>query len=241
MTAVRELAANLSQLNAYLAPRSYITGYAPTSDDAVCFEVVGSAPDQKTFLNVARWFKHISAFTKAERDTWPAGAGKVTVTVTKQTAKSPAKEAPKKEAPKKAVEEEEEEEEEDDLFASDEEADRAHEEALKAKVAAARVGKPQNEKPKQRSLIVFEIKPNDIETDLQDMAIKIKQIEHKGIQNWGAEHKLIPVAFGIKKLAISAVVWDDDIDTEMIGKHLFYRLINTNAIYRGYYHGNVSR
>jgi len=122
--------------------------------------------------------------------------------------------SPKKTTPAKKVEEEEE----DDLFGSeDEEAEAAHEAALKAKVAAARAGKPQVEKPKQRSLIVLEIKPNEMETDLQAMAKKIKEnITHVGIQNWGAEHKLLPVAYGIMKLAISVVVWDDDIDTETI-------------------------
>lgn len=53
-----------------------------------------------------------------------------------------------------------------------------------------------------------------IETDLEAMAQEIKKIEHPGIQNWGAEHKLVPVAFGIKKLVISAVVFDDDIQTD---------------------------
>jgi elongation factor 1-beta len=60
-----------------------------------------------------------------------------------------------KAAPKAAVEEEEEE---DDLFGSDTEEDKAHEAALKAKVAAARAGKAEVVKPKGRSLIVLEVK-----------------------------------------------------------------------------------
>jgi len=210
-TPVTEIAKDLSSLNAYLATRSYLTGYAPTSDDAACFQAVGSAPDKTKALHAARWYKHIASFTDAERKAWAAGAGSVTAPAvqTKPVAKAAAG------APAKKVEEEEDD---DDLFASsDEEADRAHEEALKAKVAAARAGKPVKEKPKQRSLIVLEIKPNEIETDLNAMAQKIKSdITHKGIQNWGAEHKLLPVAYGIMKLAISVVVWDDDIDTEQI-------------------------
>ncbi|KAH9259588.1 hypothetical protein BASA81_002010 [Batrachochytrium salamandrivorans] len=119
-------------------------------------------------------------------------------------------------APVAAAKEEEEEEEDDDLFGSDTEEDRAHEAELKAKVAAARAGKAEVVKAKGRSLIVLEIKPHEVDTDLEVIAQGIKTIEHAGIQNWGDEHKLLPVAYGIMKLAISLVVWDDDIDTEQI-------------------------
>jgi len=212
---VTQIAEDFPSLNNYLATRSYLTGYAPTSDDASCFAQVKSTPDQKQFLNVARWYKHIASFTEAERKAWAAGSGSVTVTAAKTPVKqSPAKEQPKATPPAKK---EEEEEDEDDLFKSDEEADAIHEAALKAKVEAARAGKPQKEKPKQRSLIVLEIKPNEMETDLQKMAKEIKEnITHPGIQNCSQEHKLLPVAYGIMKLAISVVVWDDDIDTETI-------------------------
>jgi elongation factor 1-beta len=211
-TSVADLAKDLGSLNGFLATRSYVTGYAPTSDDSACFEAVGAAPNQAKYLHAARWYKHISSFTEAQRKAFAAGAGSVTV----QAPKSPVKAAaPKKEAPKKK--EEEEEEDEDDLFGSGTEEEKAHEAALKAKAAAARAGKPEKEKPKQRSLIVLEIKPNEMETDLEALAKKIKEnVTHVGIQNWGAEHKLIPIAFGIKKLAISVVVWDDDIDTEQL-------------------------
>ena len=215
-TSVAQLAGNVASLNSYLATRSYLTGYTPTSDDVLCFADVKAAPDQKQFLNAARWYKHIASFTEAERKAWAAGAGSVTLQPSTTKPQTPAK--PSAAAPAAAAKkEEEEEEEEDDLFGSDDEADAAHEAALKAKVAAARAGKPQVEKPKQRSLIVLEIKPNEMETDLQAMAIQIKEkISHPGIQNWGHEHKLLPVAYGIMKLAISVVVWDDDIDTETI-------------------------
>ena len=47
-------------------------------------------------------------------------------------------------------------------------------------------------------------------------AKNIKAIEHEGIQNWGQEHKLQPVAYGIKKLIISCVVFDDKIGQDDI-------------------------
>mmetsp|Transcript_8024 Transcript_8024/g.15932 ORF Transcript_8024/g.15932 Transcript_8024/m.15932 type:complete len:180 (-) Transcript_8024:352-891(-) len=94
----------------------------------------------------------------------------------------------------------------DDLFGDDdEEAEKALAEKMAAEKAARKAGKGKGE----RSLIVLEVKPFDAETDLEELAKGIKKFEHEGIQNWGKEHKLMPVAFGIKKLAISAVVYDD--------------------------------
>ena len=223
---VSALGGDLKALNGFLATRSYITGYAPSADDVTCFAKVGSAPDQNQFLNAARWYKHIASFADGERGSWPAGKGSVTLDAGaasgggKKDKKGGGEPPKKKEAapppPPVKKEEEEEEEEDDDLFGSDTEEDRAHEAALKAKVAAARAGKAEKPKVKQRSLIVLEVKPHEVETDLEAMALGIKEIEHPGIQNWGLEHKLLPVAYGIMKLAISVVVWDDDIDTEMI-------------------------
>ena len=198
-------------MDAYLATRSYLTGYTATSDDAACFTAVASSPDAKKFVNAFRWYKHVAAFTEAERKAFPAGKDEITVTAAAAPVAAPASPAKVAAAAKPAAAKEEEEEEDDDLFGSDTEEDRVREEARKAKVAAARAGKPEKEKPKQRSLIVFELKPMEAETDLNAIAVKIKTIQHKGIQNWGAEHKLLPVAYGINKLAISAVVWDDDI------------------------------
>jgi len=106
----------------------------------------------------------------------------------------------------------------DDFFDDDddEEAEKALAEKMAKEKAARKAGKGKGE----RSLIVLDVKPFDAETDLEELAKGIKKFEHGGIQNWGKEHKLIPIAFGIKKLAISVVVYDDlmgiDAITDMI-------------------------
>lgn len=95
----------------------------------------------------------------------------------------------------------------DDLFGGDGgDADAAA--ALKAKLEEAKK-KKEKEKAKARSLIVLEVKPYEADFDLEELAQSIKKMEHEGVQNWGLEHKLVPIAFGIKKLQISAVVYDD--------------------------------
>ena len=64
----------------------------------------------------------------------------------------------------------------------------------------------------ERTLMTIEIKPFDAETDLNALASSIKSnIEHEGIQNWGGS-ELEPMAFGISKLKMAVVVYDDLMD-----------------------------
>ncbi|XP_013101382.1 probable elongation factor 1-delta [Stomoxys calcitrans] len=109
-----------------------------------------------------------------------------------------------------------------DLFASDseeesEEAARIREERLAA------YAKKKEKKPAliAKSSLVLDIKPWDDETDLGEMEAEIRKITTDGLL-WGAS-KLVPVAFGIKKLSISCVVEDDKVSidwlTEEIEKH----------------------
>jgi len=72
------------------------------------------------------------------------------------------------------------------------------------------------DKESARSLIVLEVAPKEAECDLETIAKGIKEIKHKGIQNWGVEHRIEPVAFGINKLVISVVVYDELIDVEQL-------------------------
>mmetsp|Transcript_4430 Transcript_4430/g.5132 ORF Transcript_4430/g.5132 Transcript_4430/m.5132 type:complete len:130 (-) Transcript_4430:312-701(-) len=93
----------------------------------------------------------------------------------------------------------------DDLFADDD-GDAAA--ALKAKLTAEAKARGEKKLEKGRSMIVFEVKPFEAECDLEKLAQGIKELKHEGIQNWGQEHKLVPIAFGIKKLVISCIVFD---------------------------------
>ena len=65
-----------------------------------------------------------------------------------------------------------------------------------------------------KSSILMDIKPWDAEYDLEDLAKQLKSIEKDGLL-WGA-HKLVPVAFGVKKLQIIMVIEDDKISGEDI-------------------------
>ncbi|XP_049849427.1 elongation factor 1-beta-like [Schistocerca gregaria] len=60
------------KLNGHLANESYITGYQPTSDDALVFKEMGKAPEEK-WTHILRWYNHISHF-KDSINSWPKPA-----------------------------------------------------------------------------------------------------------------------------------------------------------------------
>ncbi|EEY58266.1 EF-1 guanine nucleotide exchange domain-containing protein, putative [Phytophthora infestans T30-4] len=120
----------------------------------------------------------------------------------------------KKEASKKAApapkKVEEDDDDDDDLFGDDD--DEEEDEAAKALAAkraeAAKAAKKEKKKPVERSQVVIEVKPWEAETDLEELAVKIKALPVEGL-TWGEGHKLVPVAFGIKKLLVQCVIIDD--------------------------------
>lgn len=183
----------LGKFNGFLKLKSYIVGYAPTQADVEVFKAFpASGPDSKVAPHAARWYSHIAAFTEEERKGWPAAQ------VPYGSATAKAKPAAEKEDDPFG--------DDDDLFGDD---DGAAAKALQEKLKKEAVERGKRKAAKARSLIVLEVKPFDAETDLETLAKNIKSMTHEGIQNWGQEHKLEPVAFGIKKLVISCVVHDN--------------------------------
>ena len=111
-----------------------------------------------------------------------------------------------------------------DLFGDDDEEtvssiqyilnDNQAEEARKAKEAAqAKNVKVEKAKPVAKSLILFEVKPYEAETNLDELAKKILEISMDGLF-WKAEYKKAPIAYGVEKLIIGAVVEDAKVSTD---------------------------
>lgn len=70
-----------------------------------------------------------------------------------------------------------------------------------------------------KSLILFEVKPYEAETDLDALADKIIKIEMDGLI-WKTEYKKEPIAYGVHKLIVGCVIEDakvsvDDIQEKM--------------------------
>lgn len=71
----------------------------------------------------------------------------------------------------------------------------------------AKEGKKKKEKEAEKSLVVLEVKPWEADTDLEGLWKKIIEYQQEGL-TWGQTFKLEPVAYGIKKLVMTATIVD---------------------------------
>jgi len=60
---------------------------------------------------------------------------------------------------------------------------------------------------------MFEVKPLDSDTDLDELAKQILAIKMDGLF-WKTEYKKVPVAFGIFKLIVAVTVEDDKVSVD---------------------------
>jgi len=109
--------------------------------------------------------------------------------------------------------EDEEDDDDVDLFGSeseeeDEEAKKLREERLSA------YAKKKSKKAAviAKSMVILDVKPWDDETDMKEMETQVRTIVMDGLI-WGAS-KLVPLAYGIKKLQISTVVEDEKVSID---------------------------
>ena len=178
-----------------LKNQQWVGGQLPTTADVDAFNALqGTEVSAATHPHVFAWFSLVSKFTEAVRATW-GGA------------------APAKGGKKGGKKEEKKEEADDDLdlFGDDNEEDAA---AAAAALAAAKASKKKEKKPViAQSLVLFEVKPVDDETDLDAMAAKILELTGDGIY-WKTEYKKEPVAFGIFKLIIGVTVEDEKVSVD---------------------------
>jgi len=100
----------------------------------------------------------------------------------------------------------------DDLFGSDDD-DGAAAAAAKAAANAAKDKKKVKKPVIAQSLVMFEIKPLDSDTDLDVVAKRVLGIKKDGVY-WKTEFKKVPVAFGIFKLIMGVTVEDDKVSVD---------------------------
>ena len=188
------------ELEKKLATDQWLGGQLPTSADKDAFEGL-AVPNPATHPNTFAWWCLVAKFTAPVRAAWtaaaaaPAKGGK-----TAAPAKAPATPAVKKD------------EDDFDPFADEGEDDKAAAEALKAKGAEAKKAKPL---PIAKSIIVWEVKPWGEETDLDILAAKILGITMDGL-SWKTEYKKEPIAYGVFKIIIGAVVEDAKVSTDIV-------------------------
>lgn len=210
-------ASGLQALEQHLADKSYIEGYIPSQADVVVFKALSGPPSST--INALRWFRHITSFGN-ETAAFPAATLDATSLVAATAAPAAkAAAAPPARPAKKVVEEEEEEDEDDfDMFASDDEVDEEAEAEKQRRLAAYKEKKAKKPALIAKSNVILDVKPWDDETDLGLMEVEIRKIEAEGLL-WGKAEKK-PVAFGVFKLVISAVVEDDKVSVDWMEEQI---------------------
>ena len=206
---VDEVKKQVTPLNNLLKGKKWIVGDSVTMADIACasvltpaFQLVFDAGFRKGRTDLAKWFE---AFVALPQVVSTAGSIKSCSKALKPTAPSGA--APAKKEAKK------DEDDFDDLFGDDDEGD------AEAAKKAAEAAKAQNKKKKEKkpviaqSLVMFEVKPADSETDLDALAKKIFDIKMDGLY-WKTQYKKEPVAFGIFKLIIGVTVEDEKVSVD---------------------------
>jgi len=151
---------------------------------------------------IVRTFGYVKMCDKPYKPVDPSKCVAVPVSEKKEEVKA----APKKD------------EEEFDPFADDDDDDEAAMAALelKHKAAVAKAGKVVKTVI-AKSIVVWEVKPYSAETDLDALAKKILAIELDGLA-WKTEYKKEPVAFGVFKIAIGAIVEDAKVSTDDVAE-----------------------
>jgi len=208
----------LSELNTYLATRSYIEGYAPSQQDVIFKQIDVRMLEGSKYSHVARWYRHISSFPPSVMKDW-SGTVKST----------DPKEEKTKTSDKKKVEEKPEEEEESsggfDPFADDapkEEVDSDDERQKKFDAIAAKKKEEDKKNNKKvviaKSSIVFEVKPYDSDTNMKSLKEEVLGIKMDGV-TWG-DGQFKPIAYGLQKLVIMATLIDELVDVDALKESL---------------------
>jgi elongation factor 1-beta len=201
------MSVDLASLNSYLADRSYIDGYSATQADVTVFKALsGSAPTAQ-YPHAARWYSHIESYASQHADLPGDKSKSADELIPKAASGSGSSSAPK------AAAAAEDDDDEVDLFGSDDEEEDAEAERIKQeRLKAYNEKKAAKPKAAAKSVVTFEVKPWDDETDMKALEESVRSIELDGLV-WGLS-KLVPVGYGVSKLQITLVIEDDKISLD---------------------------
>ncbi|WFD25087.1 Translation elongation factor 1 beta [Malassezia nana] len=184
---------NLTKFDSFLSSKSYIDGHEASQADVAVYEVLKAPVDASKYPNVSRWQEHIKSY-EAEHAGLSGDKAKAAELLNFGGAAA--------------------EDDEVDLFGSDDE----EEDAEAARIKAERVKEYEARKaakgpgPVAKSVVTFEVKPWDDETNMEELEKEVRAIEMDGLV-WGAS-KLVPIGYGVSKLQITIVVEDDKVSMD---------------------------
>jgi len=227
----------LNSLDHFLKSHSYLNGVTPSKSDAAAFLTIGKHSGEVIIRhhNVARWFFHIGHFHVDTRQKWGDGGVGVVQQAKLTGAAIPAAVAPAHghghdhnhaghgahahpHPPAVAATATAGPSEDLDLFGEETVEEKAAAEAKKAAAAAAAPPKKEGKKVIAKSNVIFDVKPNDSDTDMKLLEAFVRSIQMDGLV-WGAG-KLLEVAYGVKKLQIGCAIEDEKVSTDDLEERL---------------------
>ena len=191
--------AGLKNVNNYLESQSFVDGWTISQSDAVLAGGLVKAPDAAKYPHARRWFNNVTSYSAAEKKKLP-GVPK-SLSDFGATANGTAGKAAAGD-----------EDDDIDLFGSDE--DEEAEAAKAARVAAYNEKKAKKPALVAKSNVILDVKPWDDETDMKLLEAAVRKIQCEGLV-WGIS-KLVPLAYGIKKLQIVCVVEDEKVSIDWL-------------------------
>ncbi|CAJ1022368.1 EF-1 guanine nucleotide exchange domain containing protein, putative [Leishmania lindenbergi] len=198
---VKDVSKKAAEMEAKLGGKLFLGGAKPTAEDVRMFNDLLGA----NHASLYRWVKNMATYTEGERKAWGAPVRTAAPELRMPAPAAAAPAAAKKPAPApKAVAPAEDDD--IDLFGETTEEEQA---ALEAKRAKDVEKKKAKKDVIAKSSILFDIKAWDDTVDLEALAQKLHAIQRDGLV-WG-DHKLAPVAFGVKKLQQLVVIEDDKV------------------------------
>lgn len=217
---VKDVSKKAADLESKLSGKLFLGGAKPSAEDVKAFNDLLGANN----VSLYRWAKNMASYSAAERKAWgapykvaapelrmpeeaPAAEEKPAEKAEEKKAE-PAKPATPAPAPKAAAPAAAAAEEDDDidLFGETTEEEAA---ALEAKKKADADKKKEKKAVIAKSSILFDVKAWDDTVDMEALAAKLHAIKRDGLI-WG-DFKLVPVAFGVKKLQQLIVIEDDKV------------------------------
>ena len=213
----KNVCAMLNKYETILSTNQFINGDSLSASDREAFNELKPNLDHLQAIShpyLFGWYCFVSKLSENIHNTWAAAPA----------AKGGKKAAPAKKGGKKEVQVKEinlVDDDDMDLFGDDNEEDAKAAEEAKAKIKAEKEGKKKVKKVViAQSLVMFEVKPLDDTTNLDDLAKRIfKELAMDGAY-WKTEYKKEPVAYGIFKLIVAVTIEDDkvSVDNDLVEK-----------------------
>ena len=191
----------IKSLDNHLSSASYIRGFQPSQADTTAFRALAEPPASR-YCHVTRWYKHVASHGKDVAYFPGAPISLVDLGFECSEAGGSNKD----------------DDDDFELFGSNEEEDEEVERLKEERLQEYAKRKAKKATVIAKSNIILDVKPWDDETDMKILEECVRSVQTDGLL-WGIS-KLVPLAYGIKKLQITCVVEDDKVGTDFLEEEI---------------------